>query len=422
MSKFYLFLILLLIITQVQANPLSDNSIIGSNKDYINIRNYISQIPVTAERSTKSLAKYLVKGAKTETQLAYAIFYWLTQNIAYDTQGFLTGNQGDLSPSGVLHNRKAICSGYSALFVELAKQVSLEAVEISGVTKSYTFFRKGTLGKHSWNAIKINGQWRLLDATWGAGYMTNNGKFKKELDNFHFFTPPEHFISRHFPENSQWQLLNPTISKKEFKRLVHLNSTFFKYKLALDSHKQELISVKNELTLTLVAPDNVVFTTSLSQKNGQELSDSLTFSQRKDNRLVIKAIFPHQGKFDLTLFAKDKAKSGNYSQVLKYVVQASQSPTEQIEFPQTFGRFKTSGAYLYIPMIYQLKSGQTYQFKIKVPGASKVAVVNGKNWHHLDNHNQTFSGSVPINSGKIRLFAKFPDKSNYSGLVQFKGK
>jgi hypothetical protein len=209
-------------------------SIVGKNNNYAEIRKQVLQTPVRAERSLKTLAKYLIKPARNDIERAYAIFYWLTQNIAYDTQGFFSGNYGDLSPAGVLRSRQAVCSGYSRLFSKLAKEADLEVVEITGVSKGYGFSGNNKLGDHSWNAVKINGQWRLLDATWGAGFVTKGGQFTKRLDDFYFLTSPAQFIYNHFPQNSRWQLLNPTISKTQFKKLVYLRPAFFKYGLALD--------------------------------------------------------------------------------------------------------------------------------------------------------------------------------------------
>lgn len=161
-------------------DTLKTTSPASTHQNYAEIRKHISQTPASAERTLKTLANYLIKPAKTQTERAYAIFYWLTQNIAYDTQSFFSGNYGDLTPAGVLRSRKAICSGYSRLFTGLAKQAKLEVVEIIGVSKSYGFSEKGTLGDHAWNAVKIDDQWRLLDATWGAGFVTKSGEFEKK--------------------------------------------------------------------------------------------------------------------------------------------------------------------------------------------------------------------------------------------------
>ena len=392
------------------------------NENYAEIRRQVSQTPSFAERSITTLAKYLTKNTKNDTERAYAIFYWLSQNVAYDTQGFFSGSYGDLSPAGVLRSRKAVCSGYSRLFTGLAKAAGLEVVEITGVSKGYGFSTNGTLGDHAWNAVKIKGQWRLIDSTWGAGFLNEGNKFQRKLENFYFFTPPEQFIHDHFPNNSKWQLLKSPISKTKFKQLVYLTGNFFKYGIELYSHHQSLIKVKNQLTVSLLAPKNVVFLTTLSTKNGQKLDKTLTFSQRNGKRQVIQAVFPHKGLFTLKVFAKNNYKTGAYDQVLEYTVQAKPSSIGKIGFPKTYGDFNTRETYLYNPKIYTLKSGQRYYFKIKIPGAFKVAVIDNRGWHFLDKRGQIFSGYVSASKGRITLSAKLHrNKNSYATLVEYKG-
>jgi transglutaminase-like putative cysteine protease len=399
-------------------DTLKTTSPASTHQNYAEIRKHISQTPASAERTLKTLANYLIKPAKTQTERAYAIFYWLTQNIAYDTQSFFSGNYGDLTPAGVLRSRKAICSGYSRLFTGLAKQAKLEVVEIIGVSKSYGFSEKGTLGDHAWNAVKIDDQWRLLDATWGAGFVTKSGEFEKKLEDFYFFTPPEQFIYSHFPKERQWQLLDPTISKTEFKKLVYLRPAFFKYGLALDSHQQSPIKIKDSLTLSLLAPENLIFLTGLT--HGQKLDDTFTFHQREGEHLIIKAVFPYQGLFRLNVFAKDKTETGNYPTVLKYTVQATPTPVGAIGLPKTYATFNTVGAYLYNPMTYHIKSGEASEFKIKIPSALKVALIDDNGWHYLDKQpNDIFSGLVSV-KGKTSLSAKLePEQNNYATLIEF---
>jgi transglutaminase-like putative cysteine protease len=389
------------------------------NQNYAEIKKHVSQTPASAELTVKTLANYLIKPAKTQTERAYAIYYWLTQNLAYDTQSFFSGHYGDLTPADVLRSRKAICSGYSRLFTGLAKPANLEIVEIIGISKSYGFSEKGTLGAHAWNAVKIDNQWRLLDATWGAGFVTKSGEFEKELEDFYFFTPPEQFIYSHFPKERQWQLLDPTISKTEFKKLVYLRPAFFKYGLALDSHQQSQIKIKDRLTLSLLAPDNVIFLTGLTHKQ-KKLEDTLTFHQRDGERLIIKAVFPYQGIFRLNVFAKDKTETGNYPSVLEYTVQATQTPVGAIGLPKTYAAFNTVGAYLHSPMTYHIKSGEASEFQIKIPGAIKVALIDDNGWHYLDKQpNDIFSGIVSV-KGKISLSAKLePEPNNYATIVEF---
>ena len=52
---------------------------------------------------------------------------------------------------------------------------------------------------HAWNAVFLGGFWRLLDCTWGAGKVEEDGTFIKELNEHFFLTDPDELIYTHFP-------------------------------------------------------------------------------------------------------------------------------------------------------------------------------------------------------------------------------
>lgn len=151
----------------------------------------ITDTPRSVETAVAKLAAELTDPAESELEKARAIYRWITKNIAYDVQGFHSGNHGDLSPAGVLTSRKTVCMGYANLFEALAEAAGLEAGILIGWCKGYGF----TIGVfdetflHAWNAVKINNQWRLVDTTWGAGYIEGHS-FIPRFTEYYFLTPP----------------------------------------------------------------------------------------------------------------------------------------------------------------------------------------------------------------------------------------
>ena len=85
-------LVVLLPNMNIQAQPIS----------YQRIDTHVLQTPHQMETSVKILAAYLVKPARNEHEKIRAIFRWVTENIAYDSDGYFSGQYGDLSPDGVL--------------------------------------------------------------------------------------------------------------------------------------------------------------------------------------------------------------------------------------------------------------------------------------------------------------------------------
>jgi hypothetical protein len=183
------------------------------------------------EKTVETLAAYLVKPAKTDRDKVRLIWCWITDRIAYDTDSFFAGKAPSTRAETTLKNRKALCGGYAELFTRLGKLAGLEVVEIRGLAKGYGFAAGGRHEKHAWNAVKLDGQWQLLDSTWGAG-STVNRKFEKIHKEHYFLTPPEKLIFTHRPDDPKWQLLNPPVPREEFLTWARADRHLFQYGVA----------------------------------------------------------------------------------------------------------------------------------------------------------------------------------------------
>lgn len=127
--------------------------------------------------SLQILAQQLTAPFPSLTDKARAIFTWLHHNIDYNVRDFFGGCVKGSTPQSTCHTGLAVCEGYAALFTNLATYAGLESIVISGHGKGFGYeplaagaplppFKAG----HAWNAVKIdNGEWKLVDACWGAG-------------------------------------------------------------------------------------------------------------------------------------------------------------------------------------------------------------------------------------------------------------
>ncbi len=70
-------------------------------------------------RSPEALAAALVDGAAGPLERAKRIHDWIAQTLTYDAAAYFSGKRGDNSWAGVLKSRKAVCAGYSELFMRL---------------------------------------------------------------------------------------------------------------------------------------------------------------------------------------------------------------------------------------------------------------------------------------------------------------
>lgn len=198
--------------------------------DYRHADSLALAIPASATGSVDTLAAYLNRGLTSDTERARAIYTWLTANVDYDVAAYFRGRLGIPSqlPADVLRRRRAVCDGFSGLFYALGTRMGLEVAVVQGVAKGGNGDPRSEQqrGGHSWNAVKVDGEWRLVDATWGAGDLIGRS-FVRRVREFYFFADPERLVFSHLPRESRWQLLPRPLSGSEFNRQVALTRDFW---------------------------------------------------------------------------------------------------------------------------------------------------------------------------------------------------
>ena len=397
----------------------------AARPDYSGLDSRVSETPPSAADSIQSLAAYLGKLCKTDTDKARVIFDWIVANIDYDWQAALTGDFSAQTPEKVLKNKKGVCEGYAYLFAALADAMKLKQTTIPGVSKglNYVIGQKQTKSNHVWNAVCIDGDWKLIDCAWGSGYIDNQGKFVRQKSDHYFLTPPEQFIYNHFPEDPKWQLLATPVTRNEYENMVLVRPEFFSYQLSLVSHRYARIASGATATIALAAPDDVLLVADVlppSGKSSEKISGASTFVQRSGSQLQVNASFPNPGKYTLRLFARPKADHAAPCQwVADYSVEASAGTSGKTQFPNAYPAFQERNAYLDSPVKGILTAGATETFKLTVPGAEDVGVLEGSKLLKLEKAGDEFDGEVGILGDKVSVAARFPGKDEYSVLIDY---
>ena len=178
-----------------------------------------AQFPIASlprQNTVNYVAHNLCDQFPSQTDKARAIFTWCHHNIAYDVDGFFGGciPRGQ-TMSEVIFSGKAVCEGYARVYEALAVAAGLECVVVGGHGKGFGFHavRPGDRVPppdptgHAWNAVRVDGgEWKLLDACWGAGNVsdTRAERYEKKFTPSMFTMDNETFGERHFPENPDY--------------------------------------------------------------------------------------------------------------------------------------------------------------------------------------------------------------------------
>lgn len=387
--------------------------------------------PRRVESSIQDLVAYLCPKGYTDTQKARAIFRWIADRIRYDMEGLKSNKMGTQNAQEVLLRRSGVCEGYSRLFLAMAEEAGLQAAYITGrshFNDNLPFRLPEGVDGHAWNAVLLDGRWRLLDVTWAAGHADKAGKFVAQFNEFWFNTPPEHFVFTHLPQHERWQLLSSPWTAARFDRTPTLNGHFFRYGLKFTDGLTEPLQVAQELVIRWPAPADVVGISHLVDEKGRAL-EGWTLTQCPPGFIETRVRTPGSGRYTLKVFARkrepawkaDPKNPGSYDGVASYKVVGQGGAARP--FPGTFGSFHRAGAELLAPQEGVLRSRQRYQVRLRVQGAEEVvAFLGSKIVATLKEEGGVYQGWVelPAEPGKLQISARYAQDKRYWALLDYR--
>jgi Transglutaminase-like superfamily len=395
-------------------------------RDFARVDRHALGAPPTAERSLDGLAAYLARGGTAEVLRARAVFRWLTDRIAYDAEAYNSGRfrNTQRTPEAVLRARLAVCDGYAGLFEALAQRMGLAAVIVSGHAKGFAYAPGQALrgpADHAWNAVRIDGAWYLLDATWGAGTLDPATRaFRPRFEPNYFLVPPEQFIYRHLPDQPAWQLLESPLSPAAFVALPTPSPAFFRDALRLASHRAAIIEATGEVTVRIGAPAGVRLTARLLRDDAPVAGEP-TLAQRAGAEVEIRVRPPRPGAYTLQVLSKAEPADTLYESALEYRLLAATGVGGGGGFPLVYRPFAEREGHLLEPLRGRLTAGASQRFRLRVPGAERMLAAWDGRIEPLQPQGDAFAGEFRVPRGPFVIYARFAGAREYAGLLRFEG-
>ncbi len=396
-------------------------SLATSDESFQRIDNHVLRASRSIERSPERLAAYFSQVAETDAEKARAIYRWITDRIRYDTDAFFSGNLSAVVSSDVLRSRKAVCSGYVVLFRDIAEYMGLQTEIITGHSKGYGFDARAITAladNHAWIAAKIEGEWQLIDPTWGAGFIPSDSReFVRNFTEHYFLANPEVLMYTHFPNEERWQLLENPLSEAEYLNLPMIHPLFFEWGLDFKQWNEREISADGVVEGQLGVPDSI--SVNVVVRNVATGNRSVVFRGYQEHTLDVKTYLEREGAHEMEIFARPARLAGDpLTLVATYSIANRQGKKQENPFPNLLGYYDMARAYLYSPLKSVLSQNEI-EFKIRIPEALEVFIVDDTNWVEMKADGDVFTVSHTPQTSNPVIVAKFEGMENYSVLVEF---
>ena len=226
----------------------------------------VTEIPDSEQASIESVGAYFAARISDKKQLVKALHDYVVNRLHYDYDAlkYIEARDYEHTPEqtaeAVFARRAGVCEGYARLMVALGKAAGVEIAFVTGYIRDSsrrlaisddpwdTSSREALEGVgHAWNAVKLDGQWYLMDVTW-------DDPTKGENSTTYLFVPPKLMAFDHYPEDTNWQLLEKPISLGDFVRQPLLSPRIGELGITLLSPTRSQVTVDRTVEIVLDNP------------------------------------------------------------------------------------------------------------------------------------------------------------------------
>lgn len=388
--------------------------------DYASLDARALAVSDSQSRTLDALAASLTQGLTDPQDKARVIYTWIAHHVRYDVDAFFHMQMLDSKAETVLRTRSTLCAGYASLFDALAGRAGLESRVVTGNGKGVDEINPNNKDpiNHAWNAVKLGGQWRLLDVTWGSGAMKPDHQYVQREEDFYFLTPPEAFVYSHFPEDAKDQCLPHPLTWDQYSALPHVEPEYFKDGLSLPEGTGAVLRCDGSLSLHVGAPDGILVTGQVEDGNGVQHKE-WAFSQRDGGQFDMHVTVPAAGHYRLHVFSRVAGSDSKmYRNAVTFKLESS-GAGQPTAFPMLYRDFVSDKAYLFEPMDAQLSASRPQTFRVRVPGANAVSVICGDQWMPLVKDGDLFSGTVSLTPGEVYVVPVYDNERDHHSILRY---
>ena len=443
---------------------------------------YYNLIPRKKVSKLDDIVNYVIRYHDNNSELdSYLmISYYICQNVKFDLKAYEENrnNKFDQSPINIFKSDLALSSGFCNYFEYFCKKKNLKFQRIYGYCRLMPNLNNNSNNKnnHCWEAIYIKGEWYFVDLVFGSSSL-NGSVPKKQNEIIDYFNPyyflpiNELFIMTHKPIEDQWQKVDKIMTDKQFfsKKLIDYGKfyhSFYKYNIILLTEDFPFLKIKEKNHLIKLKVENGIIQANLFKSNGKDKVGEVKYTVDEDNDYyVIESTFPYYGdyvldilirlnnssdmvlvpflqykirvyenlifqrfeKYNIDFNNKNKLLMSQLPKIIKrsnsQIYQPKIIPDYNKIFPSKTNKkicFDNDKTSIIEPKNQVLRIGNDVKFKIKVKGASIVAILDGRKFNYLKRiDEETYEGQFIIQTYNVSI-CSIRSSDVYTEIFRFK--
>jgi hypothetical protein len=212
----------------------------------------VTQAGKTNFTSTQALVKFLVDTDTGDFNKAKLIYAYIATHTNYGGT-FPAFKNKEEAAQFTFKTKTAVCSGYSALFNNMAKVANLKSIAIVGKARGNEIkaFQPVPNNNHEWNLVWWQNKWHIIDATWGN---TSRLPYINQLFNpYYFDVAPTEIIYSHYSTDSTWTKMVKNLELNQFNNQPTTFHNF--YSSSLNRSKLKIEKTKKQIVISFSGKD-----------------------------------------------------------------------------------------------------------------------------------------------------------------------
>ena len=117
----------------------------------------------------------------SDQEKVFRIYSWITNHVSYDYDNLEnTDNKTKYTAYGALHDNKAVCQGFAALFYRMCMENGINCRIVTGTAGN-------PAGSHAWNIVQVEDSYYYTDITWDCFVIEDAANSRQEKPGTLFF-------------------------------------------------------------------------------------------------------------------------------------------------------------------------------------------------------------------------------------------